>query len=108
MEDFPHPNWKHFEEFSNFSDNLALASCAELVITPDTAWVHIASALNIRVLAVYRSDEYSEEKNSLIWAPYSEAKYEVVLTVGDAPDKLNNINNFSIDELMKRVQLLLK
>ncbi len=64
---FTHSRWVHFPEASTLADNFSLVAAAHTVITPDTAWVHIASAYKKNLVAVYRKDGL--EKNSLIWAP---------------------------------------
>jgi ADP-heptose:LPS heptosyltransferase len=96
-------NWIQLKEFSSLNDNLALLSLADLVITPDTAWVHMASALGRNLVAVYRED--TEEKNSIIWAPAHKNSKVVI-----APNTLENpydINNVSVDEVVQAAKSLL-
>jgi len=93
-------NWKQLPEFSSLEDNLALMSRADLVITPDTAWVHIAAALEKNLVAVYRED--TEEKNSLIWAPAH--KNARVVYAPSTPENPHDINNVSIGALVKESQ----
>lgn len=62
--------WVHFEEISGLSQNMALASLCDVIITPDTAWVHVASALKKNLVSVFREDDNPEEVNSRIWAPF--------------------------------------
>lgn len=63
------PRWVCYSKQGSLGFNLALAQHAALIVTPDTSWVHVASALKKPVVAIYREDE-AHEKNSLIWAPY--------------------------------------
>lgn len=79
--------------------NMALMKLADIVITPDTAWVHIASAMNKKLIAVYREDTNRDEVNSVIWAPYNK-DHQIIF----APSTANNpddINNVDIDRVVK-------
>jgi ADP-heptose:LPS heptosyltransferase len=97
-------NWNQLKEFSSLNDNLALLSLADLVITPDTAWVHMASALGCNLVAVYRED--TEEKNSIIWAPAH--KNSKVVMAPNIPENPFDINNFSVDEAVQAAKSLLQ
>lgn len=85
--------WSHNSAFSSLQDNMALLQEADLLISPDTAWVHIASAVNKKMVAVYREDRDSTEENSTIWAPYG-AQFIIVKApaTGLNPDDINNVN----------------
>ncbi|MCC2677666.1 MAG: hypothetical protein K0R29_242 [Pseudobdellovibrio sp.] len=93
-------NWKQLPEFSSLEDNLALMSLADLIITPDTAWVHLAAALEKNLVAVYRED--TEEKNSLIWAPAH--KNSRVVYAPNTTENPHDINNVSVDSVIKESQ----
>ncbi len=96
-------NWKQLPQIYSLQDNLALINQSDLVITPDTAWVHLAAALEKNLVAVYRQD--TDEKNSLIWAPAHKNSRVVY-----APSTLENpydINNLSVDSLILEAQSFL-
>jgi ADP-heptose:LPS heptosyltransferase len=95
--------WLQLSDFHTLDDNVALLSLADLVITPDTAWVHLASALGRNLVAIYRED--TEEKNSVIWAPaHPNAK---VVTAPSTAENPFDINNVSIDEVLLAANSLL-
>ncbi len=69
IKEFNDPRWVYIPDGGDLYFNCAIVAQADLVITPDTAWVHIASAFKRKLVAIYREDT-SNEKNKLIWAPY--------------------------------------
>jgi ADP-heptose:LPS heptosyltransferase len=105
--------WICFPEATDFFENCALISRASLVISPDTAIVHVASALERPQVAIFRPDgeEKGAEKNSQIWAPLPTAKAAVKVVYslkaaadGDEP----NINDMKVDEIVREALTLLK
>ncbi len=60
-------NWILNEETSLLG-SAALIALSDLVITPDTSIVHLASALKKPLIALFRPDS-GEEQNSKIWSP---------------------------------------
>ena len=79
-------------------DAAALASFMNVIISPDTSFVHIASAYNIPTVGIYQNDS-SKLK---YWAPKSK-KHIIV-----KPDKIgSSIRGFSIEETVSAaIQLL--
>lgn len=98
---FRNPRWVCFSQFGSLGFNLALARQAELIVTPDTSWVHVASAFKVPVLAIYREDD-AQEKNSLIWAPYR-TNHRVVYAPFD-PQKPHDINTVSTQEVVESIR----
>lgn len=96
-------NWIQLTEFSSLEDNLALLSQSDLVITPDTAWVHLASAQRVNLVAVYRED--TDEKNSLIWSPNH--KNSKVVMAPNTPENPHDINNVSVEAVLNQAKALL-
>ena len=89
--------WINNPNLSSIEMNMALLDQCDLIITPDTAWVHIASALKKKLVAVYRKDDNSEEVNSVIWAPYkTEACVIFAESTAENPDDINNVNTDEI------------
>ncbi len=76
----------------------ALIKKSDFVITPDTSIVHIAAAFNKKMIALYLSDDNSDEKLNAIWAPnYSNAvQLSVDTKNGILPNNIDNIDNSSI------------
>ncbi|GEM_PF-2777450 len=78
----------------NYFEISKFVKSAELMITPDTSYVHLCGALNVPLLAFYYDDSNSPEKNSAIWAPifcpFEVVKlnvHELVFSAGiDLPD----------------------
>ena len=60
-------NWILAEETSLLGSSATIALC-DLVITPDTSIVHLASALKKPLIALFRPDS-GDEENSKIWSP---------------------------------------
>ncbi len=84
--------------------NIAAVSIADLVITPDTSWVHFSSALKKKLIAIYREDKSSDiEKNSIIWAPF-ETNY---ISIYSNFSEEQNINNFDINDFTSAYKKLI-
>lgn len=97
------PRWVCYSRQGSLDFNLALAQHASLIITPDTSWVHVASALKKPVVAIYREDE-ALEKNSLIWTPYK-TKNEVIYARFDQarPQDINTVDPTQVIESVGRL-----
>lgn len=65
-------------EHTDFWSNMAILNSADIVISPDTAIVHAASALKKKLIAIYRPD-LGAEKNAEIWAPLDRDRLAVML-----------------------------
>jgi ADP-heptose:LPS heptosyltransferase len=90
----------------DFSFNAALVALSHVAITPDTAIVHLASAVNAPLVAVYREDE-GEEKNSKIWAPLYSAPQDNKKGHKIIYAPLPDINNVDTHEVVKAAKELL-
>lgn len=92
------------DEIKSIQDSAALIELSDLVITPDTSIVHIASAFNKRLIAFYRKDR-KDEHNIKIWGPeYPMA--QIILSQDQyqyqAGEEID-INNFSVLEFHKKL-----
>lgn len=96
--------WVCYSRQGSLGFNFALAQHSALIITPDTAWVHVASALKKPVIAIYREDE-AHEKNSLIWSPYKTLN-EVVYAPFDL-SRPHDINTVDPEQVVSGVGRLL-
>jgi ADP-heptose:LPS heptosyltransferase len=90
-------NWFVFPACGDFFVNSRIVERADLVVSPDTAIVHLACALKKDLIAVYRSDT-GLEKNSLIWKPYGN-RYKMVLAQSLNSELEADINNFDMNEM---------
>lgn len=61
-------------------DSCKLIARCSLIITPDTSIVHVASALNIPVVAMYRNNDREYYKYTMLetWGPLSDIKEIIV------------------------------
>lgn len=91
-------NWFSFPSCGDIFVNCRLIEKAQLVVSPDTAIVHIACALKKDLLAVYRTDT-TAEKNSRIWAPYG-CRHKVILSRPQPGIPEEDINEFNVDEMI--------
>lgn len=73
-------------------DNIAILENARLVISPDTALVHIASAFNIPTVAVYR-----DENNANYWPPVSDKSECIIMN--------QDLNTADEKELSKEIAI---
>lgn len=103
---FASPQWISFAGAHDLNFNFALVKLADLVITPDTAIVHVASAFKKDLVCVYREDlPTSSEKNSLIWAPYKTTA-RIIRAPAD-PSQPEEINTLSPAEIVAAAKELL-
>ncbi len=105
MTEYSHPRWIYFSEYKTLQQNCALLSSCNFLITPDTAWVHIANALKIKQLAIFREDTNPQELNAVIWAPIGNQSKVII-----APHHLikgSRIDNVDIEQLMFEVRKMI-
>ncbi len=81
-------------------ETIALIKRATLVVTPDTAIVHIASAFDRPMIGIYRED-LSVDNNANEWGPNSKYAKIIYSKSTDAFGEKSDINNFEIEELDK-------
>jgi ADP-heptose:LPS heptosyltransferase len=82
----------------DFKQLAAVCARANLIISPDTSLVHVASALDRPVLGIFQDDGVKVTE----WGPRS-SRFETVI----APDR-NSISGFSIEEVVMKAQRLLE
>lgn len=90
------------ENLKSILDTAGVLKYSDLIITPDTSIVHLGVAFDREMVAVYRSDEGSEENNSLVWGPGSERVKQIFSLEGRAPGEEVDINNFDVGELLRQ------
>ncbi|WP_116474826.1 glycosyltransferase family 9 protein [Zobellella maritima] len=82
-----------YEDINTIHDSIAILKDASLVISPDTALVHIASAFNIPTVAVYR-----DEHNAKYWPPMSDRKESIIM-----PCDLNTCNEIELADRISKI-----
>lgn len=96
--------WICFPQAKSLRANCEMILQSDLVITPDTSFVHICSALKKPVVAVYRQDE-AQEKNSMIWAPYR-TRHAILYAPVDR-QRPDDINTVDVDQVVRKATELL-
>ena len=104
-------NFYHFKSLFNSRNNvvvatphptiiptLALVQHAQLVITPDTALVHIACAYSVRLIAVYTSDDSQFAQ----WKPLNSAETCIIRS-----DNPKSLSGYSSEKLLDALKSLL-
>lgn len=88
-----------YPELKGMEDVISFLSIMDFIITPDTSIVHIASALEKPMIAVYRKDKYGE--NEELWGPNSKkAKQIFSIDTNNKKGEEQDINYFNIDEVI--------
>ena len=88
----------------SLSMSVALARDADLVFTPDTGMVHIASALDAPIVAIYEPND----RNFQEWAPLSERQAVLFSRRPVPPDHRSYAHQVDKLELMQKVRSLLE
>ncbi|MDR2772590.1 MAG: glycosyltransferase family 9 protein [Elusimicrobiota bacterium] len=75
----------------------------DIVISPDTSIVHIASAFKKKTIALYLDFSNRKEKTDIIWGPNN--PNAVLINVDTQGGKvLNDINNIGNEEILKKLE----
>ncbi len=72
---------------------LKLCASAKLILSPDTAVVHLASALNKPIVGIYQNDGVK----SILWAPTSRLQ-KIILS-----QSTDSIEGFDVDEVVRSI-----
>lgn len=96
------------ENIENINDSIKLISRAELVITPDTSIVHIASALKKYNISVYPPNGGTFGVDHLVWAPKSEGTNVIFCKDKKSRHDEIDINTFEFSEMTKLIDNILK
>ena len=96
------------EKITTIKDSINLIAISDLVITPDTSIVHIASALNKRNISVYPPNGGNYGVDHIVWAPLT--KGTNVIFCKDKKSKYDeiDINTFNFDEMKDKIDLLIE
>ena len=91
------------ENIDNILDTTLLIKKSDYVVSPDTSIVHIASALNKKMITVYPPKGGKYGVDHLVWAPKSE--YNKVIFCKDKTGTYDeiDINTFNFDEMKEEI-----
>jgi len=92
------------ENIETIQDSIYLIKISDLVITPDTSIVHIASALNRSNISVYPPNGGKYGVDHLVWAPRTEETR--VIFCKDKKSQYNeiDINTFDFEEMEEKIK----
>ena len=95
------------ENIANILDTTLLIKKSDYVVSPDTSIVHIASALNKKMITVYPPNGGKYGVDHLVWAPKSE--YSRVIFCKDKTGTYDeiDINTFNFDEIKEEILKLI-
>lgn len=85
-------------ETSTLSKLIALISEVDLIITPDTSIIHIGSALNKKLIGIYRNNERFYKR----FSPFN-TKFEIIFS-----ENSDNIYHFNIKQVLDKMESILK
>ena len=96
------------ENIANILDTTLLIKKSDYVVSPDTSIVHIASALNKKIITVYPPKGGKYGVDHLVWEPKS--KYNKVIFCKDKTGTYDeiDINTFNFDEMKKEILKILE
>lgn len=93
-------------DIENIKDSIYIISKADLVVSPDTSIVHIASALNKKLICVYPPNGGRFGVDHLVWAPLGENIK--ILFCKDKESKYGeiDINTFDFEKMKLEIKNL--
>ena len=96
------------QKIESILDTAILIKKSDYVISPDTSIVHIASALNKKMITVYPPNGGKYGVDHLVWAPKSE--YNKVIFCKDKTGTYDeiDINTFNLVEMKKEILKMLE
>ncbi len=90
---------------SSILESAALIKYSDIIITPDTSIVHIASAFEKKTVALYRDYSGTDEKIDIIWGPNNSNAISLNADTknGRAENNINSIGNELIIDALKKM-----
>lgn len=86
------------ENMNSIYDVANVIARSKLVVSVDTAIVHIAVGLNKRLVSIFPKNDESFNP----WIPRKTAEIEVIISVGDS--EIVNLNNFKNTEIIEAIE----
>jgi len=87
------------ENISSIMDTASIIKISDFIITPDTSIVHLGVALDKQMAAIYRSDEGSEELNSVVWGANSAKVKQIYAKSSLGENEEADVNKFEVEEI---------
>jgi len=88
--------------FNTLSSAIEIIRLADLVISPDTSIVHIASAWKKPLVCLYGNDIHGQFINSAVWGP-GDTKSVQLFT----KDKYHPVSTIAVDDIVSAMERLL-
>lgn len=92
------------ENIETIQDSIYLIKMSDLVITPDTSVVHIASALNKANISVYPPKGGKYRVDHLVWAPKTEETQIIFCEDKKSQYDEIDINTFDFTEMKEKIK----
>ncbi|MDR0724326.1 MAG: hypothetical protein LBF23_03980 [Endomicrobium sp.] len=91
--------------FNSILSSASLVKYSDIIITPDTSIIHIASAFNKKTVALYLDYSKVSEKIDVIWGPNNKNAVSISLNIKN--ETRNDIENISNNDILSAVEKLL-
>ena len=95
------------QKIESILDTAILIKKSDYVISPDTSIVHIASALNKKIITVYPPNGGKYGVDHLVWAPKSEYSRVIFCKEKTGTYDEIDINTFNFDEIKEEILKLI-
>lgn len=92
----------HINPFDTLSSAIEIVRRTDLVISPDTSIVHIASAWKKPLVALYGNDLHGHFVNSSVWGPGNTRAVQLF-----TKDKYHQISTIAVDDIIAAIGTLL-
>lgn len=91
-------------ETKNILEVAELIKKSNLVITPDTSIVHIATAFDRESICIYRKELGKEDRNSILWGPNSEKAKVIFVEEKIRDGEEVDINKIDLNKFEKEME----
>lgn len=88
--------------FNTLASACEIVHLADIVISPDTAVVHIAAAWKKPLIGLYGHDTHGGYVNSMVWAPGYNLARQIY-----TKDKYHAVSTIDVDDIVKKISELL-
>lgn len=95
-------NWRILPDCTSFFENSRLIERADVVISVDTAIVHIACAFKRPLVGLYRIEPKNVHRPAISWNPYG-TKFEIIYSKPQEGEPEQDINVLDFDEVVAAV-----
>jgi len=106
IEDSGLTNWRILPDCTEFFENSRLIEKADVVISVDTAIVHIACAFKRPLVGLYRLEPKNVARPAISWDPYG-TKFEVIYSTPQPGEPEQDINKLDFDKVVAAVGRLM-